>query len=65
MLHGVTLNTLADVTVILLAAVAAGIILLRTRTRCRRELHPIAPMAWRVLVGIWTLSLAVFLYLVL
>jgi CRP-like cAMP-binding protein/polyferredoxin len=65
MLHGVALNTLADVTVILLAAAAAGIILLRTRTRCRRELHPIAPLAWQVLVGVWSLSLAISLYLVL
>ncbi len=65
LLHGMPLNTLAEVAVILLAATAAGIILLRTRVRCRRDLHPISPLAWRILVALWSLSLAVSLYLVL
>jgi len=64
LLQNVTLLTVADVAVILLAAAAAGIILWRTRVRCRRELHPIAPLAWQAIIAAWAVSVAVSLFLV-
>ena len=61
--QGVSVLTLASISVVLLAAAISAAILSAVRKASREELQPIARPAWRGITLVWTTSVLVFVAL--